>query len=206
MNKKVLFTATVMVATLVLSACSEAPKPEPKVETAKKEPEKPEAVTAQRAFYEAYKPARTWATDLLALSVASGEVPNIKNEGGKAGLWTVIFVSPSRKEARTFTYAAADSGTDIRKGINIGNALPWGGATPTSKPFSNSEFTVDSDAAYKVAVESAAAWLKAHPDEKLSSRLGNASRFAARVWYLMWGSTKNGYAVLVNAATGAIVK
>ena len=158
MNKKVLCTATALVATLLLSACSEAPKVAAKVETeAKKEPAKaPEAITAQRAFYEMYKPARAWATDLLALSVASGEVPNIKNEDGKAGMWTVVFVSPSRKEARSFTYAVVDSGADIRKGVNISNALTWGGATPTSKPFSNSEFAVDSDAAYKAAVEKAA--------------------------------------------------
>src|ERR1035438_5097722 len=67
MNQKVLLSATVMVATLVLSACSEAPPPAAKVETeAKKEPAKaPEAVPAQLAFYEMYKPARTWATDLL---------------------------------------------------------------------------------------------------------------------------------------------
>src|ERR1017187_8457443 len=118
MNQKVLLSATVMVATLVLSACSEAPPPAAKVETeAKKEPAKaPEAVPAQLAFYEMYKPARTWATDLLALSVASGEVPNIKNEGGKAGLWTTVLVSPSRREARSFTYAAVESG-DIPKEI-----------------------------------------------------------------------------------------
>ena len=71
MNNKVLFGATVIVATLVLSGCSEAPKPAAEVKTeAKKEPEKaPEAVTAQRAFYEMYKPARTWATDLDRKSV-----------------------------------------------------------------------------------------------------------------------------------------
>ncbi len=196
-----------MVATLALSACSEAPQPAAKVETeAKKEPAKaPEAVPAQLAFYEMYKPARTWATDLLALSVASGEVPNIKNEGGKAGLWTTVFVSPSRKEARSFTYAVADNG-DIRKGVNVSNALPWSGATPTSKPFSNSEFVVDSDAAYKAALEKAEGWLKTHPNEKATFRLGNASRFAAPVWYIMWGSTKNGYAALVNATTGAVEK
>jgi hypothetical protein len=207
MNQKVLLSATVMVATLALSACSEAPQPAAKVETeAKKEPAKaPEAVPAQLAFYEMYKPARTWATDLLALSVASGEVPNIKNEGGKAGLWTTVFVSPSRKEARSFTYAVADNG-DIRKGVNVSNALPWSGATPTSKPFSNSEFVVDSDAAYKAALEKAEGWLKTHPNEKATFRLGNASRFAAPVWYVMWGTTKNGYAALVNATTGAVEK
>jgi hypothetical protein len=208
MNKKVLLTATTMVASLVLGACSETPKPAAKAETeAKKEPAKaPEAITAQRAFYEVYKPARAWAADLLALSVTSGEVPNIKNEDGKAGLWTVIFVSPSRKEARSFTYAVADSGADIRKGVNVSNALVWGGATPTSKPFSNSEFVVDSDAAYKAASEKAAGWLKGHPDRKATFRLGNASRFAAPVWYVMWGTPKNGYAALVNATTGAAVK
>src|ERR1035441_1690598 len=99
MNQKVLLSATVMVATLVLSACSEAPPPAAKVETeAKKEPAKaPEAVHAQLAFYEMYKPARPWETDLMALSVASAELPNINNEAGKAGLWTTVFVSPSRK-------------------------------------------------------------------------------------------------------------
>jgi hypothetical protein len=208
MHKKVLFAATAAIATLVLSACSEAPKPVAKVETeAKKEPAKaPEAVTAQRAFYEMYKPARAWATDLLTLSVVDGEVPNVKNEDGKAGLWTAIFVSPSRREARSFTYAVADSGPDIRKGVNVSNALVWGGATKMSKPFSNSEFAVDSDAAYKVAFEKADGWLKKHPNQKATFRLGNASRFAAPVWYIMWGTTKNGYAALVNATTGAALK
>ena len=207
MNNRVLFSVTLVAAAFVLSSCSEAPPAPAKVEAeVKKEPAKaPEAVTAQRAFYELYKPARAWATDLLALSVASGEAPNIKNEDGKAGVWVAIFVSPSRKEARTFTYSAVDNGADLRKGINIGNVLPWGGATPTSKPFSNSEFAVDSDAAYKAAFEKAADWLKKHPDEKATLRLGNASRFAAPIWYIMWGSTKSGYAALVNATTGAVV-
>src|SRR5258708_38930784 len=208
MKKKVLCTETALVATLLLAACSEAPKAEAKDETeAKKEPAKaPETITAQREFYEMYKPARAWATDLLALSVASGEAPNIKNEDGKAGMWTAVFVSPSRKEARSFTYAVVDNGADIRRGVNISNVLTWSGATPTSKPFSNSEFAVDSDAAYKVAVEKAADWLKKHPNQKATMRLGNASRFAAPVWYVMWGTTKNGYAALVNATTGPIVK
>ncbi len=153
-----------------------------------------------------YKPARAWATDLLALSVTSGEIPNIKNQDGKAGLWTVVFVSPSRKEARIFTYAVADSGADIRKGVNVSNALPWAGSTPTSKAFSNSEFAVDSDAAYKAAFEKAAGWLKTHPNQKATLRLGNASRYPAPVWYVMWGTTKNGYAAFVNALTGVVVK
>ncbi len=207
MNKKVRLTATAVLAALVLSACSEAPKTTAKVETeAKKEPVKaPEAIAAQQAYYEMYKTARGWATDLLALSVTSGEVPNITNEEGKAGLWTAVFVSPSRREARSFTYAVVTNG-DNRKGVNVGNVLSWGGATKTSKPFSNSEFVVDSHDAYKTAFEKAADWLKKHPNQRATFRLGNASRFAAPVWYIMWGTTKDGYAALVNATTGAIEK
>ncbi|MBS1856374.1 MAG: hypothetical protein JST11_13490 [Acidobacteria bacterium] len=174
---------------------------------AAKEPAKPpEAVTAQTAYYEMYKAGRAWATDLLALSVVSGEVPNIENEGGKAGLWTVTFVSPGRKEARIFTYAVANGEAGVLKGINVGGAVPWAGATPTSKTFANSEFLVDSDAAYKAAAEKAAGWLKTHPNMKATFHLGNASRYPAPVWYVMWGTTKNGYAALVNAVTGTVIK
>ncbi len=207
MNKKVLFSGIALGAVLLFAGCSGAPKTEAKKDAAAtKEPvTAPEAVTAQRAFYEAYKPARAWATDLLALSVVSGKVPGIQNDNGKAGLWTIVFVSPSRKEARTFTYSAVDSG-DFHKGITIGNSLPYGGATSTSKPFANSEFSVDSDAAYKMAAEKASAWLTKHPDEKATLRLGNASRFAAPIWYIMWGTSKNGYAALVNATSGELAK
>ena len=65
---------------------------------------------------------------------------------------------------------------------------------------------MDSDAAYKTASAKAADWLKKHPNEKATFRLGNASRFSAPIWYIMWGTTKNGYAALVNATTGAIEK
>jgi hypothetical protein len=208
MNKRVLLTATAMVATLAFSACSEPPKPAANAETAApKEPAKPpEAISALPAFYKLYKPAREWAADLLVLSATSGEVPNIKNGDGKAGLWTVVFVSPSRKEARSFTWAEADSGANIVKGLNVSNALPWNGATPDSKTFAATELVVDSEAAYKTALEKAADWLKTHPNEKVTFRLGNSSKYPAPVWYIMWGSTTNGYAALVNATTGTLVK
>lgn len=208
MYKRVLSSVTVLVAAFALWACSGAPKPPATAEKeATKEPAKPpEPVAAHVAYYEMYKAGRAWATDLLALSVVSGEVPGIKNEGGKAGLWTVTFASPSRKEVRIFNYAVAKGEGDILKGINVGNPIPWAGATPSSQTFSNSQFVVDSDEAYKVAEEKAASWLKAHPNMNATFRLGSNSRYPAPVWYIMWGTTKNGYAALVNAVTGAVVK
>jgi len=207
MGRKLVFSAISTAAMIVMTACSQGPQTAAKVETeVKKEPPKaPEAVAARLAYFEMYKPARTWAPDLLALTLKSGEVPNVKNEGGKAGLWTAVFVSPGRREARTFSYAVADNGAEIRKGINVSDKQVWGGATPASKAFVNAEFSIDSDAAYKAAAEKAAGWLKTHPTAKAELTLGNSSRFPGPVWYIMWGSKKDGYVAYVDATTGAVV-
>ncbi len=190
-----------------MTACSGTPKPsakEAKAELeAKKEPAKPAGpVAAQTAFYEMYKPARTWASDLLPLSLASGELASMKNEGGKAAMWTAVFVSPSRREARTFYYSVINEGETISKGVTAGGAQPWSGATAKSRPFQTTEFVVNSDAAYNTALAQAGPWLKRHPDKKAALFLGSTSRFPRPVWLVIWGTTKSGYAVYVDATTG----
>ena len=202
--------AAAFAAVIALSACSEAPKAasETKAETeAKKEPTgTPQPVTAKTAFWEIYKPARAWATDLLPLSVANIEVPEVKSEGGKAAMWTVVFVSPSRREARTFSYSVVNSGTNIHKGVTASGAEPWSGATTKSRPFQITEFAIDSDAAYKAAYAKGEAWIKKHPDKAPAFTLGAASRFPSPVWYVIWGNTKSGFAAFINATTGLVTK
>ena len=208
--KQYLRGAVTIAAVVAMTACSEAPKPpsESKVETAaKKEPAgPPQPVTAKTAYWEMYKPARAWATDLLPLSVANIDVPGVKSEGGKAAMWTVVFVSPSRHEARTFSYSVVDSGTNIHKGVSAGGAESWSGSTAKSKPFQTSEFAIDSDAAYKAAYAKGEAWIKKHPDKAVAFSLGAASRFPSPVWYVLWGNTKSGFAAFVNATTGTVMK
>lgn len=210
MDLHILKAATVFTAAFALMSCSEAPKtaPEAKTETEpKKDTAGPaEPVTAKTAFWEMYKPARSWATDLLPLSMANIDVSGVKSEGGKAAMWTVVFVSPSRREARTFSYSVVDQRPTIHKGVSAGGAEPWSGATQKSKPFQITEFAIDSDAAFKVAYEKGQGWVKKHPDKPLAFSLGAASRFPAPVWYIIWGNTKSGYAVFVNATTGIAVK
>ena len=187
-----------------LSACSEAPKT-PAEEKKAEEPKKAEPAAAQTAFFEMYKPARTWAKDLLVLTVASNEIPGVNNEDGKAAMWTAVFVSPSRREARTFFWAMSDSGTTIHKGVSIGGAQTWTGETPKSQPFQVNEFAVNSDAAFKSALVKAEPWLKKHPGVQPSFFLGKAARFPAPVWFIQWGTTKAGYLAIVNATTGDVL-
>ena len=205
MNDKRLRATAVILAFVSTIACSEAPKPiETKTEAKQEAPTPPEPVSGKTAFYEMYKPARTWASDLLPLSLANSEVPGMKNEGGKAAMWTAVFVSPSRHEARTLSYSVVDQGTTIHKGVTVGGAEPWSGPTSKSAPFQTTEFVVDSDVAYEKASQKAGSWLKTHPGRNLTLYLGKASRFPAPVWYLLWGNNKSGYSVYVNATTGAI--
>ena len=210
MHKKLLIAVTAVAAVVAMTACSEAPTPteikKAQVET-KQETAKPsEPVAAQTAFYEMYKPARTWAPDLLVLSLISNEVPSMKSVDGKFPMWTAVFVSPSRREARTFTYSVIDDGANIRKGVNVGGAEPWSGATAKSSPFQTTGFAVNSDAAYKAAYAKAEAWVKMHPGKKVAFSLGSAARFPAPVWFIIWGDTKSGYGVYVNATTGSLIR
>jgi hypothetical protein len=210
MHKKLLIAAAAVAAVVAMTACSEAPTPtqiqKAQVE-AKQEPAKaPEPVAAQTAFYEMYKPAHTWAPDLLVLSLISNEVPSMKSADGKFPMWTAVFVSPSRREARTFTYSVIDDGANIHKGVSVGGAEPWSGATPKSSPFQTTGFTVNSDAAFKTAYAKAEAWVKKHPGKKVAFSLGSAARFPAPVWFIIWGDTRSGYAIYVNATTGSVIR
>lgn len=209
MDKQLFITAAAVAAVLALTACSGSPKPgaiEPKAgaETQKEPPKPPEPVAAQTAFYEMYKPARTWAPDLLLLSLASNELPSLKNEGGKAAMWTAVFVSPSRREARTFFYSVVNEGASASKGVTAGGTQPWSGPTPRSRPFQTTAFVVNSDAAYKTAFTKAEAWVKKHPDKTAAMFLGSTAKFPSPVWLVMWGTTKSGYAVYVDSTTGIV--
>jgi hypothetical protein len=210
MNPRRLNVALVLVA-LALTSCSQPSQPGGETKTsapASQAAAPAQQVSGKKALWEAYKSAHGWAKDLAPLAVTSKSVPGIKNEGGNAAMWAVTFGSPSKHEARIFTYSVASHAPDIYKGVTIGNPIPWSGPTSAALPFATSddELVLDSDAAYKTASEQATRWLKQHPDQELTISLGNSSRFPGAVWYLQWGDKKSGYAAYVNAKTGAIVK
>ncbi len=201
-----LWKASVLFVTLVLTAC-ETPKPSGEAKTEAAGATAPLGpVSGKAAFWEMYKSAHSWAADLEPLQLESKSVPGIKNEAGKAGMWTATFGSPSRREARVFTYSVIANPPDIFKGVTVGNPMTWNGPTPQALSFTTSDFAVDSEAAYTAASAQAAEWEKSHPGKEISLTLGNASRFNGPVWYVQWGDKKSGYAVFVDAKTGTIVK
>jgi hypothetical protein len=201
-----LVNAVLFSAVLGMTACSSpAPstaKSEAETAAAKEPAGPPQPVSGKTAFYEMYKPARAWATDLVPIGLKSEDVEGVPSEGGLAPRWTAAFVSSSRHEVRTYYYSVVDKPPLILKGVKADNALPWSGPTADAMPFQLSDFSIDSDAAYKTAAEKADAWLKKHPGKPVAMSLGNATRFSAPMWYLLWGDKKDGFAGYVNATLG----
>jgi hypothetical protein len=205
--KFVLLSSTAL-ALLFLSSCSQ---PAPKTVSAEADTKTEAApvvpVTAKDALWPMYTSARNWTTDFVILKLTPKELSGFKNDNGKAGMWEATFASPNRHEYRVFTYSIAAQAPDIQKGVVVGRALPWNGATREAMPIQLSDFNVDSDKAYQIATAEAAVWLKKNPDKKLSNfELWNSYRFQSPTWYLMWGDKKAGYVAFVSAATGKIMK
>jgi hypothetical protein len=204
-------TAAVAIALIGLTACSSSEpaktvETKPADESAKKaDSGPPMPVLAKDAFYEMYTLAHMWAADILPLSLESAEVTGIKNEDGKAGAWKAVFVSPAMHQARSYSYSVVDQLPTFAKGVKADSPVPWGGPTAGAAPFQTTDFTIDSDAAYKTAAEKAGTWPKEHPDKPLTMALGYATRFPSPVWYYLWGTSKDGFAVYISATSGSII-
>jgi len=194
-----------LAAIIVLAGCSDAPVPsETKAEAPKKPAIPTGPITALAAYYETYKIARQIAPDVQAASITGNEVDGVKSDEGKYAQWTVVFVSTSKQQATTFVYTTVEHDR-LLKGINNQGSMRWGGPTQDAMPFANSEFSVDSDAAYKAAAEKASVWLAKNPNKPIATfALGHSARLASPTWYIMWGDKKSGFASYINAATGKV--
>lgn len=207
-NRYPLLSALLPAAALLLVSCSNGPETTAaKIQTAEaatKPVGPPQPVPAMTAFWEMYKPAYQWSKDMLPLSLSANKVEGYRNHDGMAYLWTAVFVSPGRNEARTYDYAVVDSPL-APKGVTARVVQTWAGATREAVPFHASEIAVNSDAAWNTAAGKAAAWLKKHPEKDATITLADATRFGGPVWFIMWGDRKDGYAAFVNATTGLIM-
>jgi hypothetical protein len=200
MPRTALHVLFVAVLVLSLASCSQAPKAAVAADTAKANAAGP--VSAKPAFWDAYKSAHSWAADLVPISIESKSAV----DDGKAQVWATMFASPSKRQARVFTVASAAQPPDFFKGLNVGRVIYWSGPSAEAQPFTSDDFAVDSEAAYKTALGKAAPWLKKHPGKPVSLALGNTSRFKSPVWYVLWGTQKDGYAVYVSSRTGEVMK
>jgi len=184
---------------LFLSGCSDAPKP-----AAEKTPPKPpEALTGRQAFQRMYPQARGWAPDAQPLQIVSLNLAQVKANQGKAGAWQVVFVSPSRGKAKTYTYSAVEAEGSLHEGVFGGIEEDYT-ARGDSSPFLMAAIKVDTDEAYKTAAEKSADYMNKNPGKPVMFLMELTKRFPDVTWRVIWGGSvgTSDYSVYVDGTTG----
>jgi len=160
-------------------------------------------LTGQKAFFQMYVSARMWASDVQPLRLESIPLDGVVSEGGKYGAWRAVFVSPSRGLAATFTYSIIEAQGNLHEGI-FQHPQEAYSKSGQAQPFHISAFKVDSDEAFKTALEESADYVKRNPDKPVSFLLEANKRFPTVTWRVIWGESvgTSDYSVYVDANTG----
>jgi len=182
---------------LLLTACSDAPK----TETAKEPAKPPEPLTGRQAFQKMYPAARSWVLDASPLRLRSIRL-SAKPEKGKADAWEAVFVSPSLRKSKTFSYSNVEAEGNLHQGVFAGieESYPSQGALP----FPIAAIRTDSDQAYDAAAEKSEDYIKKNPGKPITFLLEQPRRFANVAWRVIWGESVSvsDYSVFVDATTG----
>ncbi|HTS65568.1 MAG TPA: hypothetical protein VMH28_26280 [Candidatus Acidoferrales bacterium] len=203
MRKLSIVPLAALLAALV--SCSDTPAP-----GAKKEPEKLEPATGQTALFRMYQMARSWGgIETQVLKMQSVRIPEVKDAPpGTAGAWQATMVSAGKGQSRDYTYSIVEGEGNLHKGAFAGPESGWSGARGVESPFLMAAVKVDSDAAYKKAMETtvskAADYDKKNPGKPITILLEKTNKHPDPVWRIIWGESAgtSNFSVLIDASTG----
>ena len=189
----------------ILTACSETPA----TSTAKKEPEKVEPVTGQSAVFKMYQMARAWAPDAQLMKMQSMRLTEVKDgPPGTAPAWQAQFVSEAKAKSRSYTFSIVEGEGNLHKGPFAGPEESWGGNHGNTSSFLMAAVKVDSDAAYKTAMDTAqskaADYDKKNPGKPITILIERTSKHPDPAWRIIWGDSvgTSNFSVLIDASTG----
>jgi hypothetical protein len=98
---------------------------------------------------------------------------------------------------------------NLHKGVfSQGGAEAWSGSSGVDTPFDIRAVSVDSDAAYKTAVEKAQDYDKQHPGMPISFQLEKISKYTTPVWRVIWGESvgTSSFSIYVDASLGKFLE
>jgi hypothetical protein len=204
MSKPYIFPAIALLA--ILTACSDSPT----TTAVKKEPEKPEPVTGQTAVFKMYQMARAWAPDAQVMTMQSMHLSEVKDGApGTAPAWQANFVSAAKSQSRSYTFSIVEGEGNLHKGAFAGPEQSWGGGpSGLNSPFLMAAIKVDTDAAYKTAIDTAhshaAEYDKKNPGKPITIMLEKTAKHPDPAWRIIWGESAgtSNFSVLIDASTG----
>lgn len=184
---------------LILSSCAST-QPE------KKQAAKPiEPVTGLHALYQMYTPAHAWAQDIEILKYTSIDLAEVPRQPGKAPAWQVVFVSPSLRQARPWTFSVYEASVTLHQGIFPESPQSWSGG---GKPFPIQAVRIDTDSAWDTALKHGGEEFNSkHPNTPITYMLA-VDEGETPMWRVIWGRSvsESSFSVLVNAASGDFVR
>jgi hypothetical protein len=194
----------------ILIGCGDTPAPG---SAAKKEAVKPEPLTGQTAVFRMYGMARQWAPDAQLLELQNmhlSETPD--GAPGTGTAWEATFVSATLGKSRGYTYSIVDGEANLHKGSFAGQEEKFSGSKGIKTPFLMAAVKVDSDAAYKTAIETtlskAADYDKRNPGKPITIMLERTNMHPDPAWRIVWGTSvgTSNFSVLIDASTGGYLE
>jgi hypothetical protein len=136
-------------------------------------------------------------------------IPELKDTPpGTAGAWQATLVSTAKNATRDYTFSVVESEGNLHKGAFAGAEGSWSGSRGVNAPFLMAAVKVDSDVAYKTAMNEpkskAAEYDKKNPGKPITIILEKTNKHQDPVWRIVWGESvgTSNFSVLVDASTG----
>ncbi len=194
----------------ILTGCGDSPTTAP---AAKKEAAKPEPITGQTAVFRMYGMARQWASDSQVLQLQNIHLSDTPDGArGTGTAWEAVFTSQTLHKSRSYTYSIVEGEGNLHKGTFGGPEERFSGTKGLLSPFLMAAVKVDSDAAYKTAMETvlskAADYDKKNPGKPITIMLERTNKHPNPAWRIVWGASvgTSNFSVLVDASTGAYLE
>lgn len=160
------------------------------------------------AAFRMYGMARGWAQDVLLLRMENLEIPEVKGGEGKSGAWRAVFVSPSLRQQREYTYGVVAS-----KSMNLhADVFAWQptsyAPSPQLRPFLMAALKIDSTRAWELAAAESADYIRKHPDTPVQFELSFTGLTPNVAWRVVWGPSvgRSDYSIFIDASTGLFMK
>jgi hypothetical protein len=132
----------------------------------------------------------------------------VRSEPGKAAAWEATFVSPSRRQAKRYTYSVVESAGNLHKGVFSGLDEPYLRPRGQATPFPAAAIKTDSTEVYQTALKHASDYAKKHPDMQISFIMEKIPEFPDPAWRVIWGESPSAsnFSIYVDASTGKYLR
>jgi hypothetical protein len=196
----------------MLAACSSDQKSSPQSSsTAANKPaaEAPEYISGRAAFQKLFISARSFASDIKPFRLQSGYVADAPTAEGKAGIWRGYFASPSKREAKSYTWSGVSGENMPDRGVSHGTEDTWNPSNSSAQVWELAYLKVDSDQAYETAQKHGGDKLtKKDPKQPVTFMLDWDKHEQKLLWHVIYGTSMSDakLRIAVDASTGAFVR